>query len=155
MKERFIQLINDFCSLCGMSEPTHILNGGSVSINGVLVLLRQVEKLDPARLYIRCDFGEIPLHREKDACKTLLEANLDLYDGSGPAFSISPKSGHVLFSHSYLLEELSPVQLRDALSALVESALEWRKTHFLVAPRSHQGRRLPQARMPIKVTHKG
>lgn len=130
-KERFNQLIRDFCTLSGTDDATHILNGGSIAINDIVFLLAWKERLDPERLYVRCDFGEVPANRKIQVCKSLLEADLDLYDGSGPAFSLSATTGRVLFTHSYRLDALTPAELRDILSALVDSVLEWRSGHFL------------------------
>jgi hypothetical protein len=147
MKARFEGLVSEFCALCAIADPSHVINGGAVSINGVLILLRHKEQVDPTRLFVHCDFGEIPVTRQTDIYQALLEANLDLYDGGGPLFSVSPRSGRALFSHSYLMDELTAAQLHGALIALAESGRDWRATHFLASPRAR--RSFPVARSVI------
>jgi hypothetical protein len=146
MKARFMKLVEDFCSLCGVDHSMHILSGRPIAINSIHFLLRHREELDPARIYVRCDFGEITSNLKTNVYKALLEANLDLYEGSGPFFSVSPRTGHVLFTHSYRLDELNAAELRDVLIALVDSVLEWRSNHFLGPRPSHRNRWLPGER---------
>jgi hypothetical protein len=138
MKARFEELVSEFCALCAIADPSHVINGGAVSINDVVILLRHKERVDPARLFVHCDFGEIQIARQTDIYQALLEANLDLYDGGGPIFSVSARNGHALFSHSYRMDELAAPQLHSALFALAESARDWRATHFLAPPRTRR-----------------
>jgi hypothetical protein len=155
LKERFIQLIKDFCSLSGMDVALHILNGGSFVVNNVVFLVAHKEQLDPARIYVRCDFGEIPDNRQADVSRALLEANLDFYDGTGPIFSISSRTGHVLFTYGYRLDDMTAGELRDILAALVDSVMEWQSSHFLDPLPLHRNRRLPGARAMHLSTDKG
>lgn len=131
MRERFIRLIQDFCALYGMDNPMHVLNGGSIAVNGIVFSLTHMEKSDPDLLYIRCDFGEAPNKRLAEAYQALLEMNLYLYDGTGAAFSISPKTACVLFTKTYRLEALMPQDLQNLLGELVVQVHEWRNHHFL------------------------
>jgi hypothetical protein len=134
LKKQFIELINDFCALSAMADSQHILNGGSIVINDVVFSLLHKERLDPRLLFLRCDFGELSDKRRADAYKALLELNLYLYDGAGPAFSIGPKTGRVLFTNSYRLEGLEASQLHQILAELAEQVLEWRGHCFLEPP---------------------
>jgi hypothetical protein len=135
LKQRFVQLIQDFCALSGFADPQRLLNGGSIVINDVVFSLLHKEKPDPRLLFLRCDFGEIRDNRQTDAYKALLEMNTYLYDGTGPAFAIAPETGRVLFTNSYRLEGLEANELHRILAELVEQVLEWR-SHYFLDPRS-------------------
>jgi hypothetical protein len=132
MQEIFRYLIEGFCKFCGLDNPGRILDGGSIVVNEVTFSLIYSENINPELLFIYCDFGDAPLGRQSDAYRALLEANLYLYSGSGPAFSISRETGRVVFADQYRLDNKStPEELHAILVRLAEKAQAWRADHFL------------------------
>lgn len=134
----FIQLIQNFCALVRLPDPDHVLRGGSITVDGVLFSLTDTKRQGHPSLLVRCDFGELPDERLADVCKALLAANWYMYDGAGPAFSLCPKSSHVLFAKSYPLDTLTPHSLHGLCIRLAAQVHAWREQGFLES--------LPQAR---------
>jgi hypothetical protein len=151
MNEYFRHLIEDFCKLCGLDDPRRILDGGSIIVNEVVFSLVYSEKINPDLVFIYCDFGDVPLNRQADAYRALLEANLFLYTGTGPAFTVSRETGRVLLADQYRLDKKSnPEELQAVLVRLAAKALDWRTNHYLQNTTQHAARssssRLPGSR---------
>jgi hypothetical protein len=130
-RNKFIKTIEDFCAACGLEDPERILHGGPIAVDEVVFSLIHSENIDPDLLFVYSEFGDLPAGREAQACRALLEANLLLYTGKGPAFTVSPETGRVVFAEHFRLDEISGEQLRDALTRTADQAKKWRGNHFL------------------------
>jgi hypothetical protein len=148
MQESFRHLIEGFCKFCGLDDPGRILDGGAITVNDVVFSLIHSEKVNPDLLFIYCDFGDVPVGRQAEAYRMLLEANLFLYTGNGPTFTISGESKRVIFADQYRLDQKSdPEELHSIMVAIAAKAVAWRVDHFL--PTHPQNRaRLPSSRLP-------
>lgn len=150
MNQDYRHLIEGFCKLCNVDDPGRIMDGGSVVVNEVVFSLIHSENVNPAVVFIYCDFGDVPAGRAPGAYRMLLESNLYLYTGSGPAFTVSRETGRVVLADQYPLNgKCAPEDLREILVRLAAKAVEWRKTHYLQdAPRGGPGSsgRLPGLR---------
>lgn len=138
MSEDFRQLIKGFCALAGLKDVERILKDGAVVINNVVFSLLCSEESSPGMVLIYCDFGDVPRGREADAYRALLKANMILYSGTGPAFTISLETGRVVFADHAKIVQITPEKLRDILVRLAAKAIEWRGNHFLQNEESSQ-----------------
>jgi hypothetical protein len=131
MQEKFRYLIEGFCKVCGLDNAGRILDGGSIIVNEVTFSLIYSENVNPELLFIYCDFGDPPVGREADAYRALLEANLYLYSGTGPTFSISRETRRVLFADQLRLDKGTPEELHAILLRMADKAHAWRADYFL------------------------
>lgn len=131
---RFAQLIEGFCKECGLDEPERILHGGPVAVGDVVFSLIYSEQVNPELLFVYCDFGEPPKGQEAEAYRTLLEANMFLYTGTGPAFTVSSETGRVVLAEHHRIDGLEPKALREILVKMSEQAMAWRVDYFLDTP---------------------
>jgi hypothetical protein len=146
---RYAQLIEGFCKECGLEEPERILHGGPVAVGDVVFSLIYSEQVNADMIFIYCDFGEVPRDREADAYRVLLEANMFLYTGSGPSFTVSSETGRVVLAEHHRIDGLDPKALREILVKMSEQAMAWRLDHFLEkAPAKSQPRNATQSRNP-------
>jgi hypothetical protein len=151
MQQNFRHLIQGFCKFCGLDDPGRILDGGAIIVNDVTFSLIHSEKVNPDLVFIYSDFGDVPVGRQAEAYRMLLEANLFLYTGNGPTFTISGESNRVIFVDQYRLDKNStPEELHTLLVAMAAKAVAWRADHFLGNGPQNRARsassRLPGAR---------
>jgi hypothetical protein len=138
MNTNYRYLIEDFCKLHGLEDPGKVMRGSAIAFDGVAFSLIHSETVNPDIMFIYCDFGDVLAGRQADAYKALLEANFFLYNGTGPAFTISNETGRVLLVDQYPLRDKSaPQKLRNVLSKLAALATEWRSDHFLEKSAAH------------------
>lgn len=151
MQENFRHLIEGFCKFCGLDDPGRILDGGAIIVNDVTFSLIHSEKVNPDLVFLYCDFGDVPVGRQAEAYRMMLEANLFLYTGNGPTFTISGESNRVIFVDQYRLgQNQTPEELHTRLVAMAAKAVAWRADHFLGNGPQNRARtassRLPGAR---------
>jgi hypothetical protein len=132
---QFTQLIEGFCKECGLDEPERILHGGPVAVGEVVFSLIYSEQVNPELMFVYCDFGEAPHDKEAEVYRILLEANMFLYTGSGPAFTISSETGRVVLAEHHRLDQLEPKGLREILIKMAGHATAWRTDYFLDTPK--------------------
>jgi hypothetical protein len=134
---RYTKLIQDFCNANGLQEPERILRGGPIAVDDVTFSVIYSETVNPDVVFLYCDFGDVPVGREHEAYKALLQANLSLYNGGGPSFAVSPESGRVLLADACRIDGVTVEKLREHLVKLADQATEWRKDHFLGGRNTH------------------
>jgi hypothetical protein len=117
--------------LWNLDHPESLLRGEAISIDGVLCSLRYDARVNPHLVFAYCDFGEFPEERVVDVFRVLLEANFQLHVGSGPIFTVSPETGHVLLVKSYRLGEMTAEKLRAELVKYTKRARAWQTHYFL------------------------
>jgi hypothetical protein len=128
---QFVSLIEGFCKECGLDQPERILHGGPIAVGDVVFSLIYSEQVNPELIFVYCDFGSVPPGQEMEAYRALLEANMFLYTGSGPAFTLSSETGRVVLAEHYKMSAITPKELREKLVKLAEQAKAWRVDHFL------------------------
>ena len=139
-KDRYWQLLNEFCDLTGSGTAEDILRGAGIEASGVQCSVDYRDHPTHPQLLLYCDFGALPEKEALPAAQRLLEANLYLFSTQEPGFSaqgvftISPDTGHVLLSEAYPLENMSAVYLHEVLQGVAELAKNWRKDYFLTHP---------------------
>ena len=117
--------------LWNLDHPESLLRGEAISIDGVLCSLRYDARVNPQLVFAYCDFGELQEERVVDVFRVLLEANFQLHVRSGPVFTVSPETGHVLLVISYRLDEITPERLRAELIKYANRARAWQVHYFL------------------------
>jgi hypothetical protein len=128
---KYFELIDEFCLLTGIAQPSVITDGGTVHIDEVAFSLLHDARIDDALLFVYADFGALPRGRELHAAIMLLEANLFLYSGSAPTFAISPGTDRVVMAHHCSLTRIDASELRALLLNMAAKARQWRGDYFL------------------------
>lgn len=127
----YLELVDALCRLCACPQPGAIAEGGALHVEGVAFSLLHDPRIDDALAFIYADFGALPRGRELPAAMALLEANLFLYGGAGPAFAVSPGTERVTMAHHCVLAETDAGELHGLLVNIAGKARQWREDHFL------------------------
>lgn len=130
---QYTQLVKEFCEYCGLDEPERITYGGSIMLGEVGFSLIHREEVDPELMFIYCDFGEVLEGKEIEVYRALLEANLLLYNGSAPLFTVNGDTGRVTMTAHCRLDELKAETLQEILKKMGAQAMAWRADPFLEA----------------------
>ena len=125
--QEFARLIEGFCEHCGLDEPERILQGGPVSVDDIVFSLIYSEQVDPDLLFLYTDYGEVPHGREAEVYRALLEMDLHLYTGRGPALTLSSESGRVVRADHCRLAEIKPQTLYAVMVKVAAEAKSWRE----------------------------
>lgn len=135
----FVNLIEGLCREYGLDQPERIVRGGALAIGDVVFSLSCDERLGAGLVFIHCDYGPVSRTREADVYRSLLEANMALYSGSAPAYTVSPDSGHVVAVDHRRLGECTPAALRTLLAEMQAQAKAWRADYSLFKPQARRG----------------
>lgn len=131
-RNRFIDLVNEFCALVGLDQPELLARGNSVEVDGVDFVFQYDEEYAPEHVMLYCDFGVPPEERLLDVYEALLETNMIVYGGSSPAFMLGPDK-RVTFAYQCRLADVKAKHLIDILHKLAGQAKDWRTDYFLEA----------------------
>jgi hypothetical protein len=135
----FDQLIAEVCRSVGIDDVDATT---SSTVDAVSTARFRINDCDfsvshapfrPGRIFLQCDFGVIPEHREALVLRKLLQANYLMYVGNSPAFSVHPQFGHVLLCVEEELKTITPPQLIQSMELLAQHAHDWRRGYFLDA----------------------
>lgn len=129
-KERYVELVKEFCKLVNLDQPEQVLAGNAVAIDGFDFYLSHKEETDHDVLVVHCDFGVPKTNRLLDVYRALLEANMVIYGSHSPAFMLTP-NGNVALAYHYRFDQIVPEQLLGLFVSLAEQAKEWNKHYFL------------------------
>lgn len=129
----YTELVKEFCEYCGLGEPERIAYGGAIMLGEVAFSLMHREEIDPELMFIYCDFGEVLEGREVEVYRALLEANLFLYNGRAPLFTISSETGRVTMAAHCRLDELKAETLLAIVKKMEAQAMAWRADPLLEA----------------------
>lgn len=135
-RSRFIDLANEFCVLANVDQPTLLVEGNAIEVDGVDFFLQYDEEFSPDHLVVYCDFGLPPAVRLLEAYEALLETNMIVYGANSPSFMLGPDK-RVVFGYQCRLQELKAPELLDIFLNLAEQARDWRTDHFLEAVDEH------------------
>ena len=134
MRSEYDKLINDFCQVVGLEDEEYVRDGGAFEVDGVVSSLIYNEQASTELMFLYVDFGMLPPELEAAASCELLKRNFLTFTGKGPAFTISPITGRVVYVEHFQLDSTDAEQLARALSRLTVEANDWRKTYFLSGP---------------------
>lgn len=121
---QYTNLIEDFCADCGM-DPALLMHGDPIEIDGVNFSLVFSESVDPNLLFIYCVCGEIEAGKELEIYRGLLEANMHLYNGAGPIYTLCPLTGRVILVGHCRLDQLGVEELKGILMTAITQAKAW------------------------------
>ena len=131
MKERYEQLIREFCSAIGFEAADNIIAGSPFEANGVEFALTYDSYATQDKVLIYTDFGPMPAHDNKAIYYTLLEENFLYAMGRGGSFSLSTTTGNIVYIESLSLDDANPRILYESFDRLSKEAKEWRITHYI------------------------
>lgn len=131
MRRQYDVLVEEFARLVDLSDPAYVRDGGAIEIAGVLFSFIHDVQVDPALMFLHTDFGPPPAQREATVYFELLKRNFVAFAGRGPAFIVSPLTGHVVCIEQFPLGEITAPVLAERMASLAEEANDWRVTHFL------------------------
>ncbi|MPS30696.1 CesT family type III secretion system chaperone [Pigmentiphaga sp.] len=131
-RNRFIDLVNEFCALARLDQPAQLAEGHAVEVDGVDFIFQYDEEYAPEHVMLYCDFGVPPEERLLDVYEALLETNMIVYGASSPAFMLGPDK-RVTFGYQCRLADVRANQLIGILQKLAGQAKDWRTDHFLEA----------------------
>ncbi len=124
-------VINEFCERVGLQDSEYARNGGAIEIDGAVFSFIYDDKTNADVMFLYVDFGLPPAENEATVYYDLLKRNFLMFAGKGPAFTISPITGHVVYVEHFRLEEVTPDLLAQAAIGKAKEAMDWRTTHFL------------------------
>jgi hypothetical protein len=147
---RFESLCEAMCeaAACRMPPVARGDDGAAaiaLSLKGVEVTLAY----DPARgrghAFVLVRFGALPQGRELQACTALLRTNCLMLRVGAPSFGSDSRTHDILLQHVIALDDVSPVDLYQAIAGFVDVAARWQETFFLGKPTLDDAAlRLPQ-----------
>jgi hypothetical protein len=129
------ELAARFCNLVGLDDPSQILDGASIDLNGVIFSFSYNQNINPDSFTIYCDFGPAPPGRKEEVYEQLLEANMFVHVGHFPAFMIFQSTKHVLFATHRPLT-ITAEGLADLMLDVAEQAKGWTNHYFQAAASS-------------------
>ncbi|MDT0358194.1 CesT family type III secretion system chaperone [Herbaspirillum huttiense F1] len=135
----YSRLIAQFCGLTLFEQPETLLKGQAFQVEGIDFSLIHSEQINPARMTICCDLGELGQTQAPDLCQKLLKMNLSLHTTEKPIFALSPDTGHLVRLQAETVAELTPGSLLQKLKVLAHEARQWRIDPLLLS----QERRAP------------
>lgn len=144
----FEQFCNSFCEMAGIPPCAFLPDSrgmwsAMVRMRGVEVTLMQYATRRPGTAFLIADFGPMPEHLGVEGWLTLMNANLMHSGADSLAYSRDPNTGHVLLQKPLRLAQAHATDAYEAVTALVDTALEWRQSHFLPNPDAAFSRFLP------------
>jgi hypothetical protein len=131
MRAAFDALVDEFCALTHLQDPEYVRQGGTIELDGVHFSLIHDVRANEELFFLYVDFGAPPAEREATVYYELLKRNFLSFTGKGPAFTISPVTGHVVYVEHFALGRALARDVADAVLRLAEQALDWRQTQFL------------------------
>lgn len=135
------RLASELCTLLGLPLPDIRPDGDGVlaftlTLRGVDVAFLADDRIAADVVQVLVHFGTLPAERETLALRELLHANLWMQQPGAPTFARHPHSGEILLS-GLLPSALTASDALPRITGLVDSALAWRRTHFLIEPAAH------------------
>jgi Tir chaperone protein (CesT) family len=130
-KEAYYQLVDAICAEYRIANPAAMYENCDLVVDDVAFSLR-LDDADPDKLYVYCEFDEMPQQTRMRTLERVLEKNLMAYgDENAPMYSYNAESRRLLAMGGL---RLSVTTLETALAALtrfVALANAWRESHFL------------------------
>lgn len=138
----FYELAAQFCAAIESPVPELTPDGdGVLSFSAVVRDVHVAAAHDPLThpglVLVYATFGPVPVERELQVLRALLQANLLMTRPAAPTFTRNPDDGLVILRYACPLSELTGSALWDSLQAVIDSALQWREDYFL-GPDAHQ-----------------
>jgi hypothetical protein len=142
----FEQLCAGLCELAGIEMPPLARDDGmwsaTLCMRGVDVTLMQYEDRQPGAVFLIADFGPMPEELGVGGWLTLLDANLLHSGADSPSYGRNPETGHVLLQMPVRLDSATAGHVHEVITALVETALQWRHDSFGPDPEAAYARLL-------------
>lgn len=129
-QQRFRELIAQLSELIELDDPNWIILGRPLMVDDIAFNVLH-KKEDGDCFYIYADFGTVPFGDETTIYKNLLEANLGLYRGNGPGFSLSRQTSHVVYGECHQLGAITAEQLADSLAQISIRVKKWREDYVI------------------------
>lgn len=154
MREQFEKLVKELCTLTKLPDAKHVIDGGTMDVNGTTMGLIYNEQVANDRCFVYAEFGLAPQSDPATLLQihqTLLLRNFLDFTGKGPCFTVSPFTGKVVYIENVPLATTKADELGATLSHIATEAAYWRKTYFLTGEYQLQFERVPTG---VKLTGK-
>jgi hypothetical protein len=139
----FRDLAKGFCALTGLDDPSQMVDGAGIEMNGATFSFIYNQNINPDTLTIYCDFGPAPAERKAEVYEALLEANMFVHVRYFPAFMIFQPTKHVLFA-THRPVSITAEALCELMLDVAEQAKGWTEHYFQVAASSSPHARIRQ-----------
>lgn len=141
------RLVDDICQLALIPSTALLYQTTQLSVKGVDFSLHHVEGSDAGKVLIHADFGLLPAQQREAILLRLLDTNFHLSGGEYPiCFSHNERTGHVMFSASQPLDNVTGSGVLLLMGHLADYAQAWRQTYFLDERPYRQPASRPDAR---------
>ncbi|PZO19972.1 MAG: hypothetical protein DCF26_04515 [Burkholderiales bacterium] len=131
MREQFDKLMKAFCLLVKLPDAQPFIEGASFDVDGTNCAILFNEKVDANQCFVYADFGQPPPENETQVFYELLRQNFAAAADTGPTYTISTLTGHVVHVEKFELATTGAEALADAMANIAARASDWRKTRFL------------------------
>jgi hypothetical protein len=125
MKDRFQQLISEFCDLAG-ADPQKMIKGDAFEMQGVTFAVEYRPKANERVVLVYADFGAVPANNEAYAYYQLLRENHLSFAVKGASFTVSSATGNVVYAEHFDLAKTTAESFGDALLEIAVQAKRWR-----------------------------
>ncbi|WP_250480083.1 MULTISPECIES: CesT family type III secretion system chaperone [unclassified Caballeronia] len=133
-------LLQDFCQAVGMPDPSFLMAGGSIDVDGFSVDFLDIADEEDRALYVNFHYGTVSAGRSLIVFRLLLEANVLAYAKDDARLGLDPATGGVIL-FLRLVEDTVPDgnMLADILSHYAEHARYWRTQIFEASDEMYLG----------------
>lgn len=121
--QMYTTILSQFCEAVGLQEPEKLQATGTLVIDDFNVALSYHSMIAPDKLNIEVDLGTVPVERERDAYRAMLEMNLVTSQWQTGQIGIYGSSGHAVFSvHMPLAPHTTGQDLATTLDHVIHQA---------------------------------
>ena len=139
MRERFEQLITDFCAAINLPYPKRMIDGTPFSMNQVVCSISYKSQPQDGLILIHIDFGEATKDVEAVIFYAILRENFLNFPVRNCSLGMSSVTGHIVYASAYSIDIMTPDSLLSALTALTWQAKLWRVDNMTVQQNSIAG----------------
>ena len=133
MRTHVEKFVKHFCASVDLEDPERTVHGGPFEVDGIVFSIIYNEHINNSMMFLYVDFGYAPSKNEATVYYELLKQNYITFAGKGPAYTISPITGSVIYIEHFFLDQITPAEFVGILAHLSARAKEWQKTFFLDA----------------------
>jgi hypothetical protein len=125
-KQKFEELINEFCHITGFDTPQQLLESGEVLVDNIAVSLFVEEEIADDDLVLYSDIALRPHEININLYQKLLQANLFWSGTNGATIGMNPETGRIGLAKRLSVEHADGNWLVQELYHFSKTATQWR-----------------------------